>query len=553
MKNTVCIIFCYLFVLLTSVAVLAQHNPDHKSPKLVVGIVVDQMRPEFMYRFADKYTEGGFKRLLKQGFEFREAHYDYIPTYTGPGHAAVYTGTTPKYNGIIANNWYDRQLDRSVYVVEDTTVRTVGSSSDAGLMSPKNLLSSTVSDELRLFNNAQSKVIGVALKDRGSILPAGHFPTGAYWYDSQTGHWITSTYYADTLPQWVQDFNARKLPDQYLSKPWETLFPLEQYTVGLPNGGAYRLPYRGASAADNKFPHNLPALKEQNGYGLLSTTPFGNSFTLDFAIAALEAEQLGRGHHTDMLLVSFSSPDYIGHQFGINSIELQDNYVRLDRDLARLFDYLDKQVGMEEVIVFLTSDHGAAQTPAQMRDLGIAAGVFNGRAMKKQLDEHLKKTFGEGRWVLSYMNQQLWFNKVAMAKANISHETMVAVCSAFLKDFEGVQTVYDLHQVDRFSPEDPTIARLARGVSPLRSGDLMMMLQPNWFDAPYAAEGGTTHGSGYSYDTHIPLVWMGWQIKPGTTAQRVAVSDIAATLSDLLRISRPNATLGQPRTDLMVK
>ncbi|MGV8993985.1 MAG: alkaline phosphatase PafA [Flavobacterium sp.] len=531
----------------------AQKNKNAKAdgtPKLVVGIVVDQMRNDYLYRFADKYGDGGFKRMLKDGFECRNTNYNYVPTYTGPGHAAIYSGTTPYYNGIIANDWYDAKTGKMMYVTEDQSVKSVGTTSKAGIMSPKNLLATTMTDELMLSNNRQSKVVGVCIKDRGSILPAGHIPTAAYWFDDETGNFVTSTYYTEELPIWVTKFNSSKKVDSYLSKSWETLFNIKSYTVGLPNGGDYRKAFKGAEK--NAFPHNLPALREKNGTGLIRSTPFGNSLTVDFAIEALQNEKMGQGKYTDFLAVSFSSTDYVGHQFGINSIEVQDTYARLDKDLERLFAYLDKTVGMDNVLVFLTSDHGAAQNPQQMMDMGIPAGVLDTDKIASTLSDKISEKFGAGKWVSKYYNQQFWLNDSLIDSKKLNRNDIVEEVLPFLRKMDGVQAVYNTSTADWKASNQHT-EKMLNGLSPVRSGHIALLLQPNWFGGSYAAKAGTTHGSNYTYDTHVPLVWMGWKIKSGSTAQPFNITDIASTVCDILHISTTNASMGTPMTDLITK
>ncbi|UMY64961.1 alkaline phosphatase PafA [Flavobacterium sp. HJ-32-4] len=535
-------------LLLVSLTLSAQKKPAApERPKLVIGIVVDQMRADYVYRFADKFGKGGFRRFLSNGFDCRNTYYNYVPTYTGPGHAAVYTGSVPAYNGIISNDWYDRKTKKSVYVAGDDSVNSVGTESSAGKMSPSRLLSTTVTDELRLSNNRQSKVIGVCLKDRGSIMPAGHIPSAAYWFDNKTGNWITSTYYTDALPQWVVDFNARKLCDTYLSKPWETLLPLDQYTVGLENGSGFRVAYRGEK--DNRFPHDLPALKGQSGYELMRSTPFGDSYTVDFALEVLEKEKMGKGRFTDFLAVSFSCTDYVGHQFGINAIETQDTYARLDRDLERLFDYVEKNIGMENVLIFLTADHGAAQTPDYLTSLHIPAGFLPTDTMVADLNRAIAAKYGEGDWIEYYGNQQVYLNYATLESKKAERSQIVGVVVDYLRKQPGVQEVFDIGNPSALQDGNPQHARIANGLSPLRSGDVALLLQPSWFDGEHAAHGGTTHGSGWTYDTHVPLLWMGWKIKSGSSAEPVSISDIAVTVADLLRISWPNAAVGRPISD----
>lgn len=536
-------------ILLTLYSNAQQISKLPNKPKLVIGIVVDQMRYDYLFRYSDKFNRNGFAKLLKNGFLFRNTEYPYVPTFTGPGHAAIYTGATPSNNGIVANDWFERSLNKSVYVTEDTTVQGVGGSGKECQMSPRRLLSTTVTDELRLATNKKSKVIGIALKDRGSILPAGHIPNAAYWYDSQTGNWVTSDYYMDSLPQWVKQFNEKKLADKYLSKPWITLYDINTYTDGLPNGSSYRNAYKGET--ESRFPHNLPALKEANGYELLKKTPFGNAMTLDFAIATIKAENLGKDQNTDFLAISFSSTDYIGHQFGIQSIEIQDTYARLDKELEHLLTFIDQYIGTENVLLFLTADHGAVETPAYMQSMNIPAGILKSKGIKKELNKQLSILFGEGKWILDYENLQFYLNDSLVKEKNINKTTIENVCISFLQRMDGVYKVYASEAISPIA-DDYYAPALKKGIHPLRSGDITIQLLPGWFDADYAATGGTTHGSGYSYDTHVPLIWYGWKVKSGSSGDKVFITDIAPTVADILHISYPNSTDGKVLSDIFL-
>ncbi|NMH27785.1 alkaline phosphatase PafA [Flavobacterium silvaticum] len=541
--------FLAVFLSMTSLS-FCQKQP--RQPKLVIGIVVDQMRADFVYRFDQYYGEGGFRRFLSQGFDCRNTNYNYQPTITGPGHAAIYTGSVPAYNGIVANDWFDRGWGKMRYVVSDPDVLPVGTEASTGKMSPRSLLATTVTDELRLSNNKQSKVVGVCLKDRGSVLPAGHLPTAAYWFDNKTGNMVTSSYYAKDLPQWVKDFNAKKVPDSYLSKPWETLLPIEKYNLGLANGSAYRKPF--TKETENKFPHDLPKIKADESYELLRKTPFGNSYTLDFAFEAIKNEQLGADDITDFLALSFSSTDYVGHQFGINSIEIQDTYARLDRDLKRLFDYIDKNIGMENVLVFLSADHGAGQTPDYLVANGIPSGFFPENGLKEKLNEVVSSTFGKADWIEDYGSQQVYLNLKTISDKKADKAAIIETLRTYLKTQPGVQEVWDISNPEALVTNgNENRQRLFNGVHPNRSGEIAIVLQPSWFEGEYSAHEGTTHGSGWTYDTHVPLLWLGWKIKNGSSSAPVSISDIAVTLSDLLNISTPNAAVGKPISDMIKK
>lgn len=519
-------------------------KPHYETPKLVVGIMVDQMRYDYFYRYWDKYSDDGFKRLLNEGFSFDNAQFDYMPTYTGPGHASVYTGTTPAVHGIIGNNWYVKGEDRSTYVTEDPNYDSVGTETDAGQMSPRWMLSSTIGDELRLHTNMRSKVVGVSLKDRGSILPAGHIGD-AYWFDYDTGDFITSTYYYDELPGWVQQFNNRNLVDQYLSQPWETLLPIEEYVESIEDDNPYEGTYRGQDRP--VFPHDLPALREENGPGLVAPTPFGNELVKEMALAAIEGEALGQNEVTDLLAVSFSSPDHAGHQFGPASIEVQDIYLRLDQQIAELLNYLDQQFGKDNVLVFLTSDHGAGHVPSYLRDLGIPAGNFSGRDLADPVREFLTDEYGEDL-VKNVSNQQIFLDRERIAQMGESLQEVQEKVAEFVLQLDGVAGAITAHALQFSQFTDGLQWKVQRGYNQQRSGDVMTWLEPQWMPG---GSTGTTHGSPFSYDTRAPMVWYGWDVPAGRSTQPVYISDIASTLAIFLNTPYPNGNTGNPMNDFM--
>ena len=364
-----------------------------QKPKLVVGIVIDQMRYDYLTRFSDRYSENGFKRLLKNGFSIENAYYNYIPTYTAVGHTSIYTGTTPDNHGIISNNWYDKFLKKAIYCVDDNNYKTVGNNSDAGKKSPFRMYTTTVTDQLHLAQNMNGKTIGIALKDRSSILPAGHTANGAYWFDgAKNGQWISSTFYMENLPKWVEDFNNSGKATDYLETPWNTLYDINTYTSSIVDDNIFEGKFKGETMTS--FPHDIPNLKAANGnFNILKRIPAGNSFTADFTKAAIIGENLGKSEFTDFLAVSFSSTDYIGHQFGPTSKEIEDTYLRLDKDLADLLSFLDKQVGQNNYTVFLTADHAAVDIPSYLQSLKIPAHYFDTKKFKVAVLEITKKYF----------------------------------------------------------------------------------------------------------------------------------------------------------------
>lgn len=513
-------------------------------PKLVIGLVVDQMRWDYLYRYYDRYSNGGFKRLINDGFSAENTFIPYTPTYTAVGHSSIYTGSVPAITGIVGNDWYDPQLKRGVYCTEDTTVVSVGSSTRAGMMSPKNLLSSTITDELRLATNFRGKVIGISLKDRGSILPAGHTPNGAYWYDGQTGDWITSTYYMSQLPSWVQDYNKLKMANKYYEQNWNTLYPVESYVQSTADNKDYEGKTRGEQTPT--FPHPLKLYAGKN-YDMIRSTPYGNTITLDLAKAAIKAEDLGKDNITDFLAVSCSSTDYVGHQYGPNSIEAEDTYLRLDKDMEDFFNYLDKTVGKGNYLLFLSADHGAAHVPGFMKENKLPGGVVDDKAIVTSLNTFLESKFKIKQPVLLAMNNQIIFNHDNPDFKQIDFTAMKSASIAYLRTLEGFADAVDLSRIAESTLTAVQKQMITNGYNVRRSGDIYFILQPNWFDG---GKTGTTHGAWNPYDAHIPLVFMGWNVKPGKTNKTHYMTDIAATLAAMLHIQMPSGCIGEPITEL---
>ncbi|XLS30155.1 alkaline phosphatase PafA [Flavobacteriaceae bacterium M23B6Z8] len=516
-------------------------------PKLVVGIVVDQMRYDYLTRFWNHYGEGGFKRLVNDGFNCRNNHFNYIPTYTGPGHASVYTGTTPAYHGIVGNNWFDKLAAGMVYCAGDDDYNSVGCSSTAGKMSPSRLMSSTVTDELRMATQLRGKVIGIALKDRGAILPAGHAANAAFWFEGMNeGKWISSDYYMKTLPDWVTAFNKSGKIKAYL-KTWNTLKPIETYVESGPDNTEFESPFMGEKAP--VFPHDLKKFsKDNDGYDIIKSSPFGNSMTLDFALEALKAEELGKDSITDFLAISFSSTDYVGHKFGVNSKEVQDTYLRLDLELERLLTALDESVGQGAYTVFLTADHGAVNVPAYLKSLKIPAEYVDTRAYATTISENLEKSFGVKDLILKVYNDQIFIDHEKAAQAGLNTERVMDEIVRMVEKFDGVMGVYTRKQMITENYTQPLLAKLQRGYNFQRSGDIIFVLHPA--TTSYMRT-GSTHGTGFSYDTHVPLLFYGYGINSGSTVRRTEITDIAPTISSLLGISFPNAAIGNPIEEVL--
>lgn len=509
-------------------------------PKLVVGIVVDQMRWDYLYRYQQRYTDGGFKRLLNEGYSCENTLIPYVPSVTAIGHTCIYTGSVPSIHGIAGNNFV---IDgKKVYCTDDNTVKPVGTTSEAGLMSPRNLWVTTIGDEMKLASNGRAKVVGVALKDRASILPAGHNPNGAFWFDDVTGHFITSSYYMNKLPRWVEAFNNKQLAKRYLSEPWNTLYPKDTYTESTSDKNEYEADVRPGVEAT--LPLNLPALYKKYGYGIIRNTPFGNALTFDMAKAAVEGELLGADAETDLLTVSCSSTDYIGHQVGTHAIETEDTYLRLDKAIADFLSYLDTKVGKGNYLVFLSADHGAMNNARFLQDCRIPAGNWDDKAMATQLNQVLAKTYPNvGDIVKTVMNYQVFFNHDVIQQHQLDFEKIKQIVLQVLKEDDNVLYACDMQKVMTESIPDVVKSRIINGYNRERSGDVVVLLKPNHY-----AHGmkGTDHGAWNPYDTHIPLVFMGWGIAQGATTKPTYMTDIAPTIAALLHVQAPNGCVGQP-------
>ena len=520
-------------------------EPSNKS-KLIVGIVVDQMRYDYLKRFESKYSEGGFRRMMKEGFNCKNNHFNYIPTKTGPGHASIFTGTTPKYHGIIGNDWYDKNLRTKVNCVQDDNVNPIGTENKDSKKSPARMLSTTFADENRLFTQMRGKTIGISIKHRGAILPAGHTANAAYWFDYKgSGNWVTSSFYMNELPIWVKDFNESDKTETYF-KTWNTYYDIKTYTESGSDLNAFEGGFNGKETAT--FPYDLDYLKEQNeNYKIIAESPFGNSLTTDFAIEAIENEGLGQDNITDVLTISYSSTDKVGHNFGVNSKEIEDTYIRLDLDLKRLFETLDEKVGYGQYTVFLTGDHAAPNVPSYLKSERIPSGLFDEKKMRKELNDYLLNKYSESELILSRINNQLFLDHEKISLSKIDLQTLKEDISRKLLTYDLIDKVYITSVLNHFEgPEGYLENLLKNGHNQKRSGDIVFVYEPGVFkDTPWNRT-GTDHHSGFNYDTHVPLLIYGPNIKNGSTFKKTNITDLAPTISALMGISLPNGAIGEP-------
>jgi predicted AlkP superfamily pyrophosphatase or phosphodiesterase len=529
------------------VCVFSIHSQAQQRPKLVVGIVVDQMKMEYLYRFSDDFSDKGFKRLMGNGFTFYNMNYNYVPTYTAPGHASIFTGATPNTHGIIGNDWYIRSLGKSTYCTDDASVKTlVEGAEKEGAMSPKNLLSTTITDELRMATNFKGKVIGLSIKDRGAILPAGHFANWAFWY-TKTGSFISSSFYGEKLPDWVTEFNSEKTHMKYVEKGWNLLRPLDTYNESLPDDN----PYEGKldKTARPVFPYDLNKIYKENGLEFIKTTPFGNDILAEFAIRAIDKEALGKDDITDFLTVSFSSTDYVGHTFGPRSMEIQDTYLRLDLTIAAFLDNLDKTVGKNNYMVFLTADHAVAENPIYLKDRKYGVTNIPAKDVLNAMSTFSTETFG-ANLVLNYSNSNVFLNKILIKEKGLELDKVKQSFKDFLMTQEQVKRVYTEEEILATTGGDYYLNFIFKGYDAKLSGDLVILEGTGYLES---IETGTTHGTPNSYDTNVPLLFYGWHIPKGESYKKEYITEIAPTLSKLLKIPFPNGTECEVLEELLLK
>ncbi len=531
-------------------------------PKLIVGIVVDQMRYDQLYKYQNKYSNGGFKRLIREGFSYENTNYQYIPTLTAPGHASIYTGSVPAYHGIIGNAWFDRNARKMRENVADSTVTLVGLQDlTISGASPANLLTTTITDELRSASGFRSKVISISLKDRGAILPGGHTANAAYWFDwaSSPGYFVSSTYYMEKLPAWVQNFNKLEKSNAYLNTTWNTLLPVAEYVESAADDNVYEPSIGGKSKP--VFPYEFKTLREKYKsrnaeYQLMLISPDGNSLLTEFAMEAIKNETLGEDGVTDFLSMSFSVTDIVGHTFGPQSVELQDVYLRLDRNIETLLNYLDQHVGKGSYMVFLTSDHGVLPVVSYSRQQKIPAGVARIKSHNNNLSTYLNDQYGTQPWISHFQEDQIYLNRTLISQKQLDLKEFQDKVAAFMLDQNGVHTAVTAYRLHTQEFSRGTSGMLQNGFLFSRSGDVLLTYHPGIVihansEIELATVKGTTHGSGYAYDTHVPLVFFGWAIPHGSSVRPVAPTDISPSLAMLLKLSLPSGNVGTPLTEVI--
>ncbi len=539
-RYTILVLLILVFVKLSGQG--AYLPPD--KPRLVIGIVVEELKYDQLEKFRDKLGENGIKRLINEGTYFKNASYEYMLTQSAPGHATISTGAEPSFHGITSDEWYVPLKNELINCTRDATVNSVGGSFESGLHSPVNLLVSTFSDELQMSTNKKSKAFGVGLRESSAIFSAGHAANAAYWFDNTTGTWMSSTYYINSLPTWVNDFNAMKFSDSYLNSTWSLLRPAKYYSDCLPDSNSFEAGFNKI----NYFPYDLKKIRAKNDYSLLRETPFGNSLTANFAIRLIQNEQLGKDDVTDYLSICFSATDYIGHRFGPSSVEMGDAILRLDDDIKNLLTYLNDSIGKRNVLIYFTAAHGISEIPTVLEKNRIPSGYFQQNQALQLLRSYLNAVYGEGDWVKGYSERQIFLNRTLIEDARLSLDDVQKKVARFLVQFTGVEAAYPYSAFEANDFGNGNLKRIINNFSPQRSGDVIVILNPGWVEK--ASDYVTNHNSPYEYDSHVPLIWYGWTVNKSIVTRKVNMTDIAATLSTLCKVPYPNACTGEPMFEL---
>lgn len=533
----------YLVALFVSFVLSINYAQQLERPKLIVGIVVDQMRFDYLYKYYSLYGMGGFKRLINEGSNFTFAHFNYEATKTAPGHASIYTGTVPFYHGIVGNDWYDKQSKASVNAVVDTNYNSIGSDDKEGECSPKRLLSTTITDQLKLATGGKSKVISISFKNRGAVLPGGHMPDGVYWYNNNNGDFITSSFYMKQLPRWVSDFNKRKLADKFIASGWHLLLPKKKYSISEPDESPFEEDV--FNEGKTSFPHTFDNLKQKDKYSRISTTPWGNELVYQMAINALVNENLGKDEYTDFLALSFSSTDYVGHSYGTNAYETQDIYLRLDATLAEFLTTLDNTIGKNKYLLFLTADHAGLDTPSYLREENIPVGALGNNNFNSAVTDFVLKTFGSDKLIENFSNKQIYFNREEIKSKGVDINQLQQKTANFIRDnFAAVASIFTRDNLEGKTATREPINMLLNSYPLSIGGDIFFTLHSGYL--PSFREKGTNHGTEFTYDTHVPLLFYGWKIPKSTINTPVYIVDIAPTIADLIKITQPSASIGIP-------
>lgn len=535
--------------LFQSICTSAQPSIPSEHPKLIVQVVVSQMRYDYLQRYSDKFSEGGFKHIMNEGTFCRNARYNYLLTQSLPGLATIATGTNPNVHGIVSNRWFDPLTSAEVDAIADQRVRTVGGNYFNGMYSPKNLITSTIGDEIRMIN-PRSKVIGISLEPSSAIISSGHNANAAYWLDRERGIWISNTHYVDSLPAWVDSLNVKGYGELYLKRDWNLLNPLESYfesdtaTVKDPNA-LKRITAKLSRMVSGMVQQFRKPIKD---YSPLFETPYGNSFTKDMAIAAIIGEDLGKDKHTDFLSITFTTTRTIGQKFGPHAIETEDAFLRLDRELEHFIAFLNSEIGRHNYLLVVTSDQGVGATPEHLEKSKIPGGYFEPEKAIMLLSSYLNVVYGTASWVLGYQEKQIYLNRRLIEDSNLSLRDFQDRVGSFMLQFTGVANAVTAYNLQSSNFTNGIFEKFQNSFNQRRSGDVIINLEPGWVER---SKNITSANSPYNYDTHVPLMWYGWKMKRKQVLTPVDMSDVAPTISTLMGIGWPSGATGKPIREII--
>lgn len=522
----------------------AKKIPSDK-PKLIVGIVVSQFRHDYISRYWNKFSDDGFKRLVGRGTYCKNASYNFLASDKGVGTASIVTGANPAEHGIVGESWYSDLKTSIIPSIYDGSANTVGGPFEAGKCSPHQLLGSTFADELNLNNKFNSKVIGISLEPASSILSAGHTAHSAYWLDIQNGNFISSSFYLDSLPSWVNEFNNKKIPDTYLDQTWNTIFPVKEYVESLPDENEYEDGFRKSAVFPYEMDDVAKIFKKKERYSIMNITPYGDNLVKDFAIQAIVNEDLGTDNNTDVLMMNFTSLEQIGNLFGPLSVEVQDAVLRLDRELAHFLNFIDDIIGMENTLVFFTAEHGLGHRPEYLADNKIPSGYFNSTSAISLLQSYLNNVYGKGDWIRQYHGLQIYLDRTLIESADLSLSEVQEDVANLMLQFHGVQNTLTATSLINTNYIEGDFRKIQNGYNQKRSGDVIINLKKGWVE-----KNGKTIIS-YGTHTRLPLIWYGWKIKRKTIIRPISLIDVAPTISVLLETSYPNNSSGVPIEEII--
>lgn len=520
---------------------MAAAGNAQNTPPVIVGIVVQQMRYDAIARYGKVMSDNGFKRIMYQGANCSNAYYEYMITEPAPGFATICTGANPCNHGIVANSWYDRVTKKYVQAVADNKYSAVGAEAETGKASPKQLLGTTIGDEMKLSNFKQSKVYSVSWNNYSAVIPAGRLGNAAFWFDEKSGKIISNTFYMDKLPGWVDDFNAQLLPDSYLDRGWFTLKNMSDYRASLPDNSFYELGINGKST----FPYDLRTMSAGKDFQLLRYTPYSNELIKEFVLQLIEREDIGKDEFTDLLMINFAAPGYASDVFGIRSVELEDIYIRLDNDISAILNKLDQKLGKGNYVVFLTADRGSADSPMFLKDMGMNGEDVDVQHFMTLLNAYLRALYGDEKWVEKYYNRQIYLNHLAIERQKLNIKEVSDMASQFLLEINGISTAIPSSALLGNHSLTGIWLQAGNSFNRKRSGDIIVNLNPGDREKTDSKEfSNSAQNSAFNHDTHVPLAFYGNGIKRQTISRRVSIADITPTLTTILRILSPDYASG---------